>query len=529
MNASYGPRSLREITRILFQHWFLLLLIVAVGTVGTWAYCYFVAARTYRSRVSLMFKRPLDKSPISTDKSERALEVFVKVQQQIVMSDLVLARAKVIAEDPALREKWYRLHASGPKLSPEKLEFLTKGEQRKGTVAHGVRRLLTEDQAAFNKFRKSVELETPGGEQVALTESFTVIVDRPDTPENARHAADILADMYVVRFQALQQELNDPAVKVMEDIIAEYGERVKGRLSAYQAFVNENPADIGVLEQLLKSGTEHGVQILLSKVRENDANLSVDLARDRAVRDVLKKVLPAIVFKPGGIKEMSEAQVVAAIESTPLEFMEGNDAIVELGKNLAKLGAKRARLKSQFAEASRNVRYIDVEIDQAKRHLLRAIVAQARGLDASVQAREQQLAMNRELKDRSEAEQNEIHRKLVTYARLKNDFEVAQSHLTKLKQEKIDAISNSLRAREAVTIAKLNAASIANVDKPVSPKTLLYTIAAFLASSLLGVAFAFFLDHFDHTLRSSFEAERYLGLPVLGSIKKRGRGLVVSM
>ncbi len=534
MNESYGTRSLREIARILFQHWFMLLLIVVVGTAGTWFYCDRFAPRKYRSRVSLIFKRPMNKSPISTDGGERALEVFVKAQQQIVMSDLVLARAKVISEDKVLRERWAPIgktvRAGGGGRSRVD-QFFSPGGNADAKVQH----LLTSEQQAFEKFRKSVELETPGGEQVAMTESFTLIVDRPaergdDSGHmNAKYAAELLADMYMVRYQSIQEELTAPSIRVLDDVIKRYEKEVLADIEkSYQDFIDANPGDIGVLEQLLKSGTEHGVQIFLSKIRENTASLRLELERDKAVHLVLMEVLPEAAFSAGGIDGMSEEEVVSAIASVPVSFLDGNVVFVELTKNLAKLEAKLANLKAQFQDASRDVKYMVDELDTAKRRLLAIIASQAQGLAESVKAREKQVIANNGLLAENEKRQNDIHKKLVTYAQIKNDFQVAEGHLADLQRQRIDAISNSTRAREAVTISRLNAASTPDSTRPLSPKTLLFTIVAFLVSSLLAIAFVFFLDHFDHTLRSSIEAERYLGLPVLGSVKKRGRRLVVS-
>lgn len=534
MNELYGTRSLREIARILFQHWFMLILIVAVGTAGTWVYCDRFAPRKYRSRVSLIFKRPTNKSPISTDVGERALEVFVKAQQQIVMSDLVLARAKVISEDKALREKWSPIGKSvreggGGRSKVE--QFFRAG----GDVDVKVRQLLTAGQEAFEKFRRSVELETPGGEQVAMTESFTLIVDRPGdrgdpaANMNAMHAAELLADMYMVRYQSLQEELNAPAVRVLDDVIGHYKKEVlAGVEKTYQDFVDANPGDIGVLEQLLKSGTEHGVQIFLSKIRENTATLQMDLEREKAVHTVLMEVLPEAALTAGGIGGMSAEEVALAIASVPVSFLDGNVVFVELTKNLEKLEGKLANIKAQFQDESRDVKYLVEELDTAKRRLLAIIASQALGLAESVKAREKQVLANAGLMVENEQRQNDIHRKLVAYAQIKNDFQVAEEHLAELQRQRIDAISNSTRAREAVTISRLNAASTPDAQRPLSPKTVLLTIVAFLVSSLLAIAFVFFLDHFDHTLRSSVEAERYLGIPVLGSVKKRGRRLVVS-
>jgi uncharacterized protein involved in exopolysaccharide biosynthesis len=540
---SYGTRSLREIVRIMFQHWFVLLFIIVLITGGTYAVCRFVSP-TYRSKVSLIFQRPLNKSPISTEQGERALEVFVKAQQQIVMSDIVLARAKVIAEDDQLRKQWYELRTAWDKarsggdgdvtkIQARITSFLTGDEKKDGTVANQVNRLLSGDQKEFADFRKSVKLETPGGEQVAMTETFALTADRPsqltkpESYKNAMYVTDVLADMYMVRYQELQQELSDPALRVMQDVIEDFGKEVEKTIGAYETFVQQNSNDIGVLEQLLKSGTEHGVQVVLTKVRENGAKLAMDLARDKAMHDVLRETLPEQVFEPEGVAKMADEEVDSALTSVSAEFLTDNVGFNELVKSLAALETKRAKIETRFTDASRDMQYLRNEISQGKRQILRAIAAHAKGLAASIKAREQQQAMNEELAKSTATEQSEVQQKLVTYARLKNDFQVSLKHMQELQQQRIDALANGLRARESVTIAKLDNASVPDPKRPVSPKTLIYTLVAFAVSLLLGVAFAFMADHFDHTLRSIGEAERYLGVPVVGSVRKRGRSLVV--
>jgi capsular polysaccharide biosynthesis protein len=528
----------------MFQHWFMLLFIVVLITGGTYAVCRYVPP-SYRSKVSLIFQRPLNKSPISTDQGERALEVFVKAQQQIVMSDLVLARAKVTAEDDQLRKQWYDLRSAWDKarigvdgdvtkIQARITAFVGGDEKKAGTVANKVNQLLSGDQKEFFDFRKSVKLETPGGEQVAMTETFTLTADRPSQPDkpesykNAMYVADLVADMYMVRFQELQQELNDPALRVMRNVIDDFTKEVEKSIGAYEEFVQKNSNDIGVLEQLLKSGTEHGVQVVLTKVRENDAKLAMDLARDQAMYDVLRETLPKQTFESEGVAKMGDEEVATALSSVSVEFLTDNVGFNELVKSLAALETKRAKIESRSTESSRDMQYLKDEISQGKRQLLRAIAAHATGLAASIRARQQQRTMNEELVKTTTAEESEIQQKVVTYARLKNDFQTGLKHLQDLQQQRIDALANSLRARESVTIAKLDSASVPDPTRPVTPKTLLYTVVAFLVSMLLGVAFAFSADHFDHTLRSIGEAERYLGVPVLGSVKKRGRSLIVA-
>jgi capsular polysaccharide biosynthesis protein len=522
----------------------MLLFVLVVITGGTYVVCRSVTP-VYRSKIGLIFQRPLNKNPISTDQGERALEVFVKAQQQIVMSDLVLARAKAIAEDESLRKQWETLRegwdkARGggdgdvSKIKDRIAAFLNGDEKKAGTVANKVQEILTADQRDFLDFRKSIKLETPGGEQVGMTETFSLIVDRPGPREkaesykNAMHAADLVADMYMIRHQELQQELSDPGLRVMQDVIEDFSKEVEKTIGAYEEFVQKNSSDVGVLEQLLKSGTEHGVQVVLTKMRENDAQLAMDLAKDTATHDVLKETLPEAAFELDGVTKMSEADVDAALMSVSAEFLQDNVGFNELVKSLAALEAKRAKIETRYTDESRDMQYLKEEMAESKRQLLRAIVAHAKGLAASIKARQQQKAMNEALVKNTAAEQCEVQQKLGVYARLKNDFQTALKHLQDLQQQRIDAMSNRLRARESVNIAKLDAASVPDVDRPLTPKTLIYTLVALVVSLLLGVALAFLADHFDHTLRSISEAERYLGVPVLGSVKRRGRSLIVA-
>lgn len=539
MSETDGTRSARELLRILFQHSGKIITVFILLTGTTFVFCQFWAVPTYRSQVGLIFKRPANDNPLATDSPEHALEVFVKAQQQIVMSDLVLARAKVISEDSGLRRTWHSFRtnltdAESQGGDVQSAHSAIDGFLSEGPVADRVKVLLSENQKDLAEFRDSVELETPGGERVAVTESFTIAVDRPgpktriDSHLDALHAADMLVAMYIVRHRQLQQALRGPGTRVMNNVVASFQTEVDAQRKAYDDFVRQNPSDIGLLEQLVKSGSEHGVQIALTHLRESDARLHLDLARARAIRDVITADLPPKAIEAGGVDAMSDDEVAAAVANISAELLNDNVFILRTKEKVADLEADLARVRTQFTDESRNVRYLERDVRSLRNQLLGAIVAHAQGLGVTIRALQEQRARNSELKDQYAKEQTQITQKLGHYVRLKNDLKVAEGQLGDLKGQRLRAEASSLRASEAVTIHKLGEASIPDPSRPKSPKTLLFTLIAGVISLLIGVSAAFIADHFDHSLRSSDEAERYLGLPVLGSIKRHPGGIVAS-
>lgn len=544
MHDPYATKSAREILRVFFRHWKMLLAVVVLLTGGTWAACTFLVTPVYRSQVSLIYKEPRNDNATTVDSSERNLEVFVKAQQQILMSDLVLARTLAITGDAVLRQQWEALRkkldaamqqGTGVAAAQQEIDaFLTNGAGKQaGTVSEKVQTLLTSGQDDLRRFRKSIDLETPGGERVALTESFVVKVDRPcpagkaDGHKDAYHAADILADMYMVRHRQLQTALTAPGARVMQSVIEEIDKDVEGKRRAYEAFVQKYPGDIGVLEQLVKSGAEQGVQIVLTRIREEDARLQLKLARSKAVQGVITSDLPPEALTPGGIEKLTEDQVNAVAMNIPAEVLSDNAIVLAMREKVANLASRRAKLTPQYTPEARIMRNLSDEIAQMKRQLVQTVVAHAMSLRVSIKAIEEQLTKNGELLKGTLAEQNETTRKLAEYIRKKNDLMTAEAQLADLKKEAVAAEAGSLRARDIVTIRKMDEASIPDPSKPNSPKTMLWTLVALVASMLIGTAMAFLADHFDHSLRSSDEAERYLGVPVVGTVKRYGNGLVL--
>lgn len=554
MADAYGTRTLRELMRVVFLRSGRILLITLLAAGVTYWVC-INAVPIYRSTVTLIFKQPSDKSPVFREQPDRPLEIFVKAQQQIVMSDLVLARTKVISEDETLRNQWIALRKSyddlrfkralpsdpyDPKTAKDLIavqhqieEFLTKAGP--GNVAEKVQTLLDKKQKELSDFRDDVKLKTPGGEQVAMTESFQIQVDRPapDNREkscmNAMYAADVLSDMYMVRFRELQSRLAGAADEFMKRVVDEHVKVINNAQSRLSEFIDkelDSPGDVAILEQLLKSGTEHGYQIIATRARENTLTLKDNLAKAKSMRELLRGMLPAKALEGDGVAQLTDAEVAQAVAIIPPEVTENNIIVNRLSNRMLQVQAKLTNLQSTFTKEYGSVQETEDELSSTKRQLLSELVANAKALDISIKSYEDRLADNANEVKSIEARLDKINRRLTEYQRLKNDVEVAQKQHQEIQKEQVDAFVAAEQARVAITIEKMDKASQPNPDRPAQPLTLIYTGIAGGVGLILAIALAFLGDHFDHTFRTIEDAERYTGLPVVGSVSKQGRTIL---
>lgn len=526
---AFAARTLRELSRVVFTRIGLVAAIAAIITGVTWLGCAYVWTPIYRSNVSLIFKQPMPRNPLTRDSPERTLEVFVKAQQQIVISQLVVARTHIVSETPEWRREWYALRGlpSDRQYAAARL-FVQK-------ISPEVSRWMQTHQDDMARFRKSIDFETPGGEQVAMSESFTIRVDRPgprDVPDShlaAKHAADVLADMYLYRYRELQEDLNDPARSFIEKRVQDYYDsEVLRAENALRAFVDAlpQPGDVAILEQLLKSGTEHGDQITATTARNELLRLDRRLAELRALRDGILAQVPEAARPPQSPEALNGEQMRALTIAVPQQLLEMHVVVHELARKIGDLRGRQRRLEVRYTDANRELRDVLEEIDRSNRQMLREMITAAEAARVeidTVDAQRKQIAADL---DTYVARLNHVSRLLPEYQRLKNDVAITHGQYETLRRELADAQTGQAQTRSAITVGLLDEASVPQRDRPLRPNTLVYTLLAFGVSLLIGVGGAFLGDHFDHTLRTTDQVERYLGLPVLGSVSRRGGGLI---
>jgi len=560
-----------------------MIFIVVLLTGGTYVACR-KAKPIYESSVTILVKQPKRQTATVQEVSaDRSLEVFLKTQRELILSDRVISRTMVLLESPPLRETWRQARQVASAASPEaRAEALAGLASVIKQIDERADAIVNERQEDLRRFRKSVDIRTPGGEVVGMSEVFTVRVRLADLPgfkpgQRARTAVDLLSSCYLDRYWEVQSEsvrdasafvrqrLNDlktgtldPANKALNDFL---NTKLGSAAPTTQPDTALIPADVVILEQLLKSGTEAGAQIIRTRFEQEKIRLGTELAHAQALQQQLAEqitdekiaklitksrvdALEARVMvlgepskdgkeKPGRQEEL--AQITAELATmtdepriiVPEEVLRNNDIVNKMKKKLADLIIDRNKMQGQFAPTYRQLVDLYIEIARAKLEIVEELKAEKKALDVKIKTlTAQQDEVTRELV-RLTRKLDAISVLLPEYERLKSDLQMARTSYARLEAELLQAQADEQQARKATTIQVVDTAGTPDPERPVIPWTPVYTVIALGVSILLALAYAFLADHFDHTLRNIQEVERYLGTTVVGSVSKAGRRIVV--
>lgn len=572
MSEPLGTRSLRELLRIVFARRRAIVLILIVLTGATLAAC-LKATKVYESSVTFLAREPRPQNPtaqpVSTD---RSLEVFIKTQYELVTSDVVLSRTLVAMDEPdsPLVREWEAVHAAVDALDraptttqPDAGVALEQQRMKLAADLHSVLVRLDDEverrlsdpaggesfREQLRRFAKRVKVETPGGEQIALSEIFRILVTVPGPPMEARRAADLLARHYIDRYREVQAELGGRSAEFIRTRLEAYKRQrlapAEANLRAFLEQELDSPSDLAILEQLSKSGTEAGRQIVVRRFQEESITLDAELAGVLQIKQQLLEQLPAKLWgdKPRtdsagrltvpDVANLAEDRISAddpaLIEATiiiPEETLKNNIVINQLKSKEVALIVEVNRLEVEYKADYRGVKDKLAEIANTRRQILREIIGEASARDiaaAILSARQDEI--RRKIEDETHR-LDRISRQLVRYQELQHEIRVAREEHSRMSADLSSAEQFENQEAGSITIAVIDPARVPDVRRPAFPNTPLYVSLAAVVALLMGVAYAFVADYYDHTFRSIAEAERYLGVPVVGSIGTRRKGLL---
>ena len=355
-------------------------------------------------------------------------------------------------------------------------------------------------QKVLDAYRKNIDVSPPAGETFEGSSVF--ILEYTDSnPVRAMQVASSLTENYLEAYRELSQSKSDYSYSFFLSQTKKLHDDMLKKEDKLREF--EKKQALALLEILNlepgKSNAEVGPNALLNQFLRSYHELQVELAGLNSSIDYLDKE----IHKNG-------------IPSVPLE-MEGSGRTISVYKTkVAQLQLQLNEMKPQFSANFEPLKQVEQEyhlsIDSLKKELGRSVDAQkmtAKGIEAKIHQLE---TIINGLKDRIQKTAGEK----ATYETLKQEYYLAR-----------DAYTHTMTQLEQTRMAKsLNEDKqiLTLIDKPAlpvnpfKPNRMLIIIGGFFSGLFLGIAVALTVDHFDHRIKTLYDIETHLNVPVLGFV-----------
>jgi uncharacterized protein involved in exopolysaccharide biosynthesis len=355
-------------------------------------------------------------------------------------------------------------------------------------------------QKVLDAYRKNIDVSPPAGETFEGSSVF-ILEYTNSNPVRAMQVASSLTENYLEAYRELSQSKSDYSYSFFLSQTKKLHDDMLKKEDKLREF--EKKQALALLEILNlepgKSNAEVGPNALLNQFLRSYHELQVELAGLNSSIDYLDKE----IHKNG-------------IPSVPLE-MEGSGRTISVYKTkVAQLQLQLNEMKPQFSANFEPLKQVEQEyhlsIDSLKKELGRSVDAQkmtAKGIEAKIHQLE---TIINGLKDRIQKTAGEK----ATYETLKQEYYLAR-----------DAYTHTMTQLEQTRMAKsLNEDKqiLTLIDKPAlpvnpfKPNRMLIIIGGFISGLFLGIAVALTVDHFDHRIKTLYDIETHLNVPVLGFV-----------
>ncbi len=517
MANGYSRRTLREIAVIIFSRWIMIVLITAIITSATILAC-LVSKKIYRSSVTLWARQSKSTNPLA-DKPDplNRLEVFLKTQYKIIKSDIVLRRVLARLNDPTL--------VKSP-ADPNVVEGADKSAWQNwyDKVSKAAEKVSIDD---VRRFRKQIKMKTPGGEDVAKSEVFTISVDQPAPPERAQLAAELLTQEYLIRRRQLQKKIDDASQELLQRQLDELRQKVLGTAEKrFNDFIkNKVKGNLLDLAQFMVANGEVNHQRLRTIFEQQLISIDAEISEYKALRKEIKAQIPPKALKEGPDKlttdDLKHINIVI-----PEKVLKNNSIIDKLKKKLADLIIDRNTLREQYTDNFKLLRQKNGEILRTVSDIIGELIGELKAIDqhiATLQARKDEIQRRVDLENKTIDGLSSL---FVEYDSLVKELQLARKLYNQKRKDLLDAETARQMAQREVLITRVDKATMPDPKHPVRPILWLYTAIAIIVGLMLGIGYAFLADSYDHTIRRIDQAERYLGVNVLASVPEVSGGLI---
>lgn len=341
-------------------------------------------------------------------------------------------------------------------------------------------------------FQSRIRVISPKGYDITSSDILSIQVSDTN-PVRAAEAANLLTEEYINYTYEIKGKAARQTVEFLEKQSQAQLEKMKRAEEQLKNFEVKVGPELAFLIATVKSKGENAQLITFNN---NYLNAVASLKETESYLKQLKSLVQKGVI--------------------PQKIVRENPVLAAIRDNIVKLEGQLATLRSQYTDIyPKNLMTIK-EIERNKQLFNREVKADLDGRTVDIIALEARVKSLKETVEQYSAlAQNQLN-----YSRIYRNYEILEEGYQNLLRD----IQNA-RLSEAMDTYKL--ASMEIIDKakapkqPVSPDIPFNILMGGIIGLLLGLGLAFILDHFDHTLKSVEDVERYLKMPVLGSIPRQ--------
>jgi len=315
----------------------------------------------------------------------------------------------------------------------------------------------------------------------------------------------------------VQYEHSDPqiAAKVAEFFVDEYISynarmRIEGSLKAYEELK-------GQADEQRRKVDEFAAK--LQAYREKNNLISLDSRKD-IVNETLKKLnLDASEAKAKlSAAEIRWTQVKERTASggnlTDLPFIASNELISDLSKKLADKNIEVSQLRKRYRDKHPTLSQAIQSLNQTASEYQRAIASAAAAIESEYQNALRNDQQARAVLEAQQAESLATDRFANEYNQIDREMKMNEQFQQSLQARmKETSMTSTIETQNARVIDHAHPP-----QRPVSPNIPLNLGLGFLGGIGLGLAFAFFVAYVDDRVKSSFDIEAIVGVPLIGII-----------
>lgn len=510
MVESWQHRSMRDILRVLFSRWVTALIIVAV-VIGAAATATWYLPKVYEAQARLTAPLSEGEQKLTGDiRTDAALEIRQKMQLDVLTGDTVLSRVLARADDPRLQ----RAGSDDPRGPEEAAERISQA---------GVR-VASADQERIKELRRNIRMEIPGGQTTGKSLSFTMYV-RADSARQAKLLADLLREEFIARYhellidqlQARYMAARGDVDKMVTDPAGDYRKaraEWESRLGRYNSL-----AEAASALSLLNKGPNTDVGVARGQALALQEFVRVE-SELKGVSELKMNVLVAINrFRD----DLTNGAAEVRLPFVPEEFTR-QPAITRISETLADRYSQRAELRSKFDERNyQPLIQLAKEIAGLENELLKLFNSELAGLAAIEAKLTKQIEPLREYG--GQITRSETVADLGSFVAGLQEAEARWSQQLRLYEDQqkrmTDAFVRYQEVLRSPQIVTMDAA--VEPDLPIRPIVWLNLLVGVIVGVLLALTYLFLADYYDHSVRSTEEVERYLGVPVLASVGRQIR------